>query len=91
MKEMQVRISTAAAVAVAMVALLTVWMARHGSGEIRTSAPPSDIIAQQSVVTAPPVTASPEAAMRSTVMGGPPALAPTPAPAVAKLANPLNP
>jgi hypothetical protein len=70
MKESQARISTAAALAVAVVALLTVWFARHGTTDMPR---PSEAITQQSVVTAPPVAASPEAAVRSSAMGGPPA------------------
>lgn len=70
MKDSKARIATGAALAVAVVALLTAWFARHGSGDMPR---PSEAITQQSVVTAPPMAASPEAAARSSVMGGPPA------------------
>ncbi|MBC5765999.1 hypothetical protein [Ramlibacter albus] len=70
MKDPKSGIAAAAAVAVAVVALLTVWFARHGTGDVPR---PSEAISQQSVVTAPPLSGSPDAATRSAVMGGPPA------------------
>jgi hypothetical protein len=68
MKDSKGRVGTVAAIAVAAVALPTAWFARHGSGDVPR---PSEAISQQSVVTAPPMAGSPQAAVRSSVMGGP--------------------
>lgn len=70
MNDSKGRVSAVAVIAVAAVALLTAWFAGHGTGGVPR---PSEALTQQSVVTAPPMGASPEAAARANVMGGPPA------------------